>query len=51
MAWTEITRPQYRREGLRYASDLTDAEWELLAPLMPAPSQIGRPRETDLRAV
>ena len=26
--WTEITRPKYEREGLRYASDLTDREWE-----------------------
>jgi transposase len=51
MAWTEITRPHYVREGLRYASDLTDAEWELIEPLMPPPSPIGRPRTTDLRAV
>src|SRR5450432_624128 len=51
MAWTEITRREYRRDGLRYASDLTAAEWELLTPFMPAPSRIGRPRETDLRAV
>ena len=51
MAWTETTRRQYRRDGLRYASDLTDAEWALLEPLMPAPSAIGRPRETDLRLV
>jgi transposase len=51
MAWTEITRLQYRREGLRYASDLTDAEWALLAPLMPAASRLGRPRGTDLRDV
>ena len=35
MAWTEITRPQYRREGLRYASDLADAEWALIEPFMP----------------
>ena len=27
MAWTEITRPKYQRDGLRYASDTTDAEW------------------------
>ena len=27
MAWTEITRRKYRRDGLRYASNLTDAEW------------------------
>jgi hypothetical protein len=24
MAWTEITRPKYQRDGLRYASDTTD---------------------------
>jgi transposase len=51
MSWTEITRPQYVREGLRYASDLTDAEWALIEPFMPPPSPIGRPRTTDLRAV
>jgi transposase len=51
MAWTEITRPQYLREGLRYASDLTDAEWGLIKPFMPPPSPIGRPRRSDLRAV
>jgi transposase len=51
MAWTEITRRHYRRDGLRYASDLTDVEWALLEPFMPAASPVGRPRETDLRAV
>jgi transposase len=51
MAWTEITRLQYRREGLRYASDTTDAEWALIEPLLPPPSSLGRPRETDLRSV
>jgi transposase len=51
MAWTEITRLQYRRDGLRYASDLTDPEWALLAPLLPPPSRLGRPRETSLRDV
>lgn len=51
MPWTEITRPQYRRDGLRYASDLTDREWALLEPLMPPPRRRGRPREWDLREV
>ena len=51
MPWTEITRPHYVRDGLRYASDLTDAEWKLIEPLMPPASPIGRPRKTDLRAV
>ena len=30
MAWTELTRRQHAREGDRYASDLTDAEWALI---------------------
>lgn len=51
MPWTEITRAKYRRDGLRYASDMTDAEWSLIAPMMPKVNRIGRPRETDLRAV
>ena len=51
MPWTEITRPKYRREGLKYASDTTDEEWALIAPFMPAPQQLGRPRRTNLRAV
>src|SRR5256884_1962300 len=49
--WTEITRRKYQREGQRYASDLTDAEWALIAPQMPAVKRLGRPRETELRAV
>lgn len=51
MSWTEITREQYRREGLRYASDTTDEEWQLMEPLMPPPCRCGRPREVDLREV
>ena len=51
MPWTEITRQQYRRDELRYASDLTEAEWALIAPLLPPPRRLGRPRTTDLRAV
>jgi putative transposase len=51
MPWTEITREQYRREGLRYASDTTDEEWKVIAPLMPAPCRRGRPREVDLREI
>src|SRR5258708_7840321 len=51
MSWTEITREQYRRDQLRYASDMTDAEWLLLSPFLPGPSRVGRQREVDLRAV
>ncbi len=41
--WTAATRAQHRRDGLRFPSDLTDAEWAVLAPLLPAPSSVGRP--------
>ena len=51
MVWTKITRRQYRREGLRYGSDTTDAEWIVMEPLLPPPSALGRPRETDMRTV
>lgn len=51
MAWTETTRPHYERRSARYASDLTDAEWALIEPLMPLPNRIGRPRKTALREV
>src|ERR1700751_158175 len=49
--WTEITRRKYQREGQRYASDVTDAEWALIAPHMPAVKRLGRPREIELRNV
>ena len=51
MPWTEITRKQYRRDGLRYASDMTDAEWALIRRLLPRPNRLGRPRKADLRSV
>ena len=36
--WTEITRRKYEREGRRYASDVTDAEWALIEPICRPPS-------------
>ena len=47
--WTETTRSRHDREDLRYGSDLTDAEWELLAPLLPAAAKTGRPRGWPMR--
>ena len=45
LMWTAITRAQHRRDGLRFASDLTDAEWVVIEPLLPPPARIGRPSE------
>lgn len=35
----------------RYPSDLTDEEWDRIAPLMPRPGRRGRPRDVDFREV
>ncbi len=51
MTRTEIARQRYCRAGLRYASDLTDAEWALIASFMPAPASRGRPRSVSLRVI
>jgi putative transposase len=49
--WTEITRAQYRREELRYASDMRAGEWAQIAPLLPLARRLGRPREWRLRVI
>ncbi len=51
MAWDDIARGEHRRGGLRYQSDLSDAEWVLIAALLPGPRPGGRPRTTSLRDV
>jgi transposase len=52
--WTEQSRgrmAQIAKKTKRYPSDLTDEEWEQIAPLMPKPGRRGRPREVDFREV
>jgi transposase len=44
-------RRQYGREGLRYASDVSDEEWALIETELPPAKKLGRPRTTQLRAV
>lgn len=48
--WTDEHRATYRRDGGQFPSDLTDAEWERLKPLIPDAKPGGRPRKTDMRA-
>jgi transposase len=47
--WTAEHRATYRRDGGRFPSDLTEAEWERLSPLIPQAKAGGRPRKTDMR--
>ena len=50
--WTAANRKSYERKGLRYPSDMTDAEWALVEPLVDVPQRgQGRRRRVDLREV
>jgi putative transposase len=49
--WTDSARRQYQRSSPRYASDLTDAEFALIEPLLPRAKRGGRRRTTSLREV
>ena len=51
MPWNDTTRQQHRRDNLRYPSDLTEAEWTLVAPFIPPAKPGGRPRTADMRGV
>lgn len=51
MPWNDTARDQHNRDHLRYPSDLTDREWALIAPMLPAAKPGGRPRTTNLRDV
>lgn len=49
--WTKENRARYDRSALRYESDLTDAEWALVAPLIPPAKRGGAPRTVDEREI
>jgi transposase len=51
MVWNETTRRKYRRDGLRYASDMTDAEWGLIASYFPPSACCGRKRGHLMREI
>ena len=49
--WTKEARIQHAPHEGRYPSDVTDAEWAIIAPMIPPPRQGGRHRETNMRDV
>jgi hypothetical protein len=48
--WTQAHRATYKPCGTGLPSDLTDAQWERLEPLMPEAKPGGRARKADMRA-
>lgn len=51
MTWTEITRRHHDRSALRYASDSTDEEWEIIGPFLAHASTVGRPSIHSMRTI
>ena len=51
MAWNETHQKPYTRPLDRFETDVSDAEWAVLAPLLPPPSKMGRRPSTDPRDV
>lgn len=49
--WTDENRGRYDRSTLRYPSDLTDAEWALVEPLIPPAKPGGNKRTVTVREV
>jgi transposase len=49
--WTPATREQHSRSTNRYQTDLTDEEWRVIAPHLPAPKTTGRPRGWSMREI
>ena len=49
--WTSQNRARYDRSKLRYPSDLTDAEWGLVEPLIPPGKTGGGKRTVIMREV
>ena len=46
--WTDETRLQHDRSGLRYTHDLTDAEWALVERLIPPAKRGGNKRTVNI---
>ena len=49
--WSNENRARYDRSKLRYPSDLTDAEWALIEPLIPPAKRGGNKRTVNVREV
>ena len=49
--WTAKNRGRYDRSQLRYPSDLTEDEWALVEPMIPAAKPGGNRRRVDVREV
>jgi Putative transposase of IS4/5 family (DUF4096) len=49
--WTPTSRKQHTRKTNRYQTDVTDEEWRVIEPELPATNLTGRPRAWPMREI
>jgi transposase len=49
--WTKENRLRDERSTLRYPSDVTDPEWDLIGPMIPPAKRGGNKRTVDVREI
>ena len=49
--WTPTTRKKHNRKANRYQTDVTDEEWRVIEPHLPAAKGTGRPRAWPMREI
>ena len=49
--WTPTTRKKHNRNANRYQTDVTDKEWRVIEPHLPAANSTGRPRAWPMREI
>ena len=49
--WTDDQRKEHKPRVGRYPSDVSDAEWAFIEPMIPPPRTGGRKRDTNMREV
>ena len=49
--WTPTTRKKHNRKANRYQTDVTDKEWRVIEPYLPAANSTGRPRAWPMREI
>ncbi len=49
--WIPTTRKKHNRKANRYQTDLTDEEWRVIEPQLPAANSTERPRTWPMREI
>ena len=48
MPWNRTTRKDYKRDGRRYESEVTDQKWAIIEAMLPKQGRLGAPSRDGL---